>query len=282
MTIEVDGSHHYSVDNKPSPDKYAENMSADRELKLNGGTRHVHLSRILAVSVACLLPATGCSGHSPTRSQSLCESFSGAWDQDRQVCTVTGTNAHYITVTVTAQYPDDLIDNPARGFTIKKFLGDYFAAFAHPDDQLVRDGSAQLAYTRFEHAPNTTSVVFTNSWYLGGAHPNDEITTFTFDLEHGKALQLADLFCGGVDPLVALPALIRPYVQQAVDDRIPIAKYEPGPDSWYADDYRAWYLDGPDLVLLMPSARIGPMHGGQWQPHIPLTQLQSLQRNCPA
>lgn len=197
------------------------------------------------------------------------------------MCTVIGSNAHHITVTVTAQYPDDLIGDPASGSTLKRFLGDYFTKFAHPDDELVRDGSAQLTYQRFEHAPNTTSVAFTNSWYLGGAHPNDEISTFTFDVEHGKTVQLSDLLCGA-DPLVVLPPLVQPYVRQAVDPGSPIEKYEPGPDSWYADDYRAWYLDGSDLVLLMPSARMGPVHGGHWQPRIPLTALQPLQRGCPA
>lgn len=36
IVIEIDGRHHYSIGDKPSPEEYAKNMSADRELKLNG------------------------------------------------------------------------------------------------------------------------------------------------------------------------------------------------------------------------------------------------------
>ncbi len=36
IVIEVDGQQHYSDEGKPSPQKYAEMVSADRQLRLNG------------------------------------------------------------------------------------------------------------------------------------------------------------------------------------------------------------------------------------------------------
>ncbi len=234
--------------------------------------------RFSGAIAACLLLITGCSNQAPSSSQRLCESVGGTWEPDSRVCGATGTNAQHISVVVTAQYPEDLIDAPISGPTIKQFLGDYFTSYTHPDDQQVQDGSARLTYARFEHSPNIVSVVFTNNWHLGGPHPNDAITTFTFDLERNKVMQLTDLLCDrDAEPLDTVPALVRPYVQQAVAPH-PVEQYEPGPASQYTDDYRSWYLDGADLVLLMPSARIDPAHAGQWQPRMPLT---ALQRNCP-
>lgn len=36
VVIEVDGAHHYASNNRPDPGRYAENMRADRDLKLSG------------------------------------------------------------------------------------------------------------------------------------------------------------------------------------------------------------------------------------------------------
>lgn len=36
VVIEVDGQHHYAKEGRPSPAVYAENMRADRDLKLSG------------------------------------------------------------------------------------------------------------------------------------------------------------------------------------------------------------------------------------------------------
>ncbi|OBC01980.1 hypothetical protein A5784_16360 [Mycobacterium sp. 852013-50091_SCH5140682] len=212
-------------------------------------------------------------------SLTVCEDNAGSWDQTRDVCTRTATNAKHVDITLSAKYPDDLLDNPTAGPPLKDFLREFFTRFGHPDDDLIRNGRAELTYRSFEHTPDARSIVFTNVWDLGGAHPNDEITTFTFDLQNNKLLTLTDLFCDGIDPLAALPPLARPYVEATVGQDINITQDEPGQKYNYADDYRAWYLDGPDLVLVMPAARSGPAHAGQWQPHIPLTQLHSILRD---
>ncbi len=233
----------------------------------------------LLVVAGCSTQQTSASPAPGSTSLTLCEDNDGTWDQANGVCTSTGTNAHHIDVKLSAKYPGDLLDNPTAGPPLKDFLQDFFTKFRHPDDGLIRNGRADLTYQTFEHAPGMRSVVFTNVWDLGGAHPNDEITTFTFDLQRNKPVALADLFCDGVDPLTALPQLARPYVERIVGQDIDITQFDPGEKYSYADDYRAWYLDGPDLVLVMPAARSGPAHAGQWQPHIPLSQLHSILRD---
>ena len=210
-------------------------------------------------------------------SAAFCTENHGTWDQG--VCTAHGTNAHNIDVKITARYPDDLLADPAAEPVLKEFVRAFFTRFEHLDDLFVRDGFADLKYQTFTHGPDIRSVVFTNLWDLGGAHPNDEMTTFTVDLRRGKVLALADLFCVGVDPLIELPPLARPYVEKAIGPKFDIAQFEPGSKNSFADDYQAWYLDGDDLVLVMPSARSGPATAGLWQPHVPLSQLHSILRD---
>ncbi|STZ88887.1 putative secreted protein [Mycolicibacterium fortuitum] len=214
--------------------------------------------------------------------RAFCEDLGATWDEARGVCGRSIVNARQITVQLSAEYPEGLLDDRTAGAPLKEFVREFFTRFGHLDDGLVRDGQANLTYQTFEHAPGIRSVVFRIFWYLGGAHPNDEITTFTFDLQRGRQLALADLFCRGIDPLTALSPLVRPYVKCAVTQGIDLAEFDPGHRYNYTDDYRAWYLDGPDLVLAMPAARSGPVPAGQWQPHIPLAELNAILRegNC--
>lgn len=69
-------------------------------------------------------------------------------------------------------------------------------------------------------------------------------------------------------------------MENAVQQHLDISRFEPAQKYNYTDDYRAWYLDGPSLVLVMPAARSGPAHAGQWQPHIPLSTGQPILRDA--
>ncbi len=69
-----------------------------------------------------------------------------------------------------------------------------------------------------------------------------------FDLAHGKRLELVDLFVAEVDPLTALPQLVRPCLTDALDEAAPphdpnthpftTQEREPQPDgSGYSSNY---------------------------------------------
>ena len=119
------------------------------------------------------------------------------------------------------------------------------------------------------------SVLFTNFWYLGGAHSNDDITTFTFDLAAKKQLALSDLFCA-TDPKPVLDPLVRKHVRSIFDT----AGSQSVPDySRYTDGYQAWVLDGDDLVIHMPAGRTGPVHAGMFVAQIPLSELRPQLRD---
>ena len=245
--------------------------------------------RRLRPLVALLLALAACSSGSPVQSPAsaapptdFCTNVGGTWEGSKESCSLTGTNSKNITAKVQATYPVNLLDDPTTGAALQQFLSEFFKKFGQPNENLTQNSEASLAYKTYKHAPNTLSVVFTEEWFVTGTpHPNDAVATFTFDQANKKQLTLADLFCPGVDPLVALPPLVRPYVKQAVAlDKNPsftISQFEPQPGhGGYSDDYKTWYLDGDDLVLVMPAERSGPVHAGAWQPRIPLSALTSI------
>lgn len=246
--------------------------------------------RKLRPLAALLLALAACSTASPVQSPAtaapptdLCTDVGGTWDGSKESCALTGTNAKNTTAKVQATYPINLLEDPVAGPVLRQFLTGFFNKFGHPNDNLTQNSEASLGYKTYK-SPHTVSVVFTEDWFVTGTpHPNDAVVTFTFDQTNKRQLELADLFCPGVDPLTALPPLVRPYVERAAAlDKTPqfsIGEFEPRPDhGGYSGDYKAWYLDGDDLVLVMPAERMGPVHSAAWQPRIPLSALQSIRR----
>lgn len=236
---------------------------------------------------ALVIALAACSSGSPVQSPAtaapptnFCTTVGGTWDSSKESCSLTGTSSKNVTAKVQATYPVNLLDDPVTGPALKQFLTDFFKKFGRPNDNLTQNSEASLGYKMYKHAPNTLSVVFTEEWFVTGTpHPNDAIVTFTFDQASKQQLALSDLFCPGVDPLTTLPPLVRPYVEKAVGQEFNISQLEPQPGhGGYSDDYRAWYLDGDDLVLVMPAERSGPVHAGAWQPRTPLSALQPIRR----
>ncbi len=231
----------------------------------------------------------GNSTTGPVRpADSVCSEAGGAWDAKSGRCTLSKVGANGAQVEVTASYPVDLMDNPTAGPVLGPFVRKFFTDHGQADSGA---GNAKLAYQVFTHNPTTKTVLFHADWYFSSMpHPNGELTTFTFDFEQGKQLQLADLFCPGTDPLKAVPPIARPFVQRALTGSpFHVEQFEPGQAGQaggeLADNYQAWALDADDLVLYLPSARgPGGVPPGFITPHIPLTEFSAISRGkgCPA
>lgn len=236
---------------------------------------HARLSAALLTVLAIFAPCRAAADPATDPSVALCSDLGGTWDVAASTCTMTGTNAKKVTVDSNAQYPADLIADPTAGPTLREFVRTFFDNFGHPRDDQVQNGDAKLTYEAFRHGANIRSVLFTNFWYLGGAHSNDDITTFTFDLAAKKQLALSDLFCA-TDPKPVLDPLVRKHVRSIFDT----AGSQSVPDySRYTDGYQAWVLDGDDLVIHMPAGRTGPVHAGMFVAQIPLLELRPQLRD---
>ncbi len=246
--------------------------------------------------VCAALLACGC--HSPSRGAStpavsptpspnhLCSQVHGAWDANAGRCKLSMTGSNGVHVDVSATYPIDLVDNPTAGPVLTPFVQKFFADYGETDANGT--GDANLAYSVFIHTSAIKSVVFHADWYFNNMpHPSGQITTFTFDLDQRKQLQLADLLCPGTDPLKAIPPIAHPFVQQALSGSpFQVEQFEPDhTEGELADNYQAWALDGDDLVLYMPAERApGGVPPGFITPRIPLADLSPVlrERGCSA
>jgi hypothetical protein len=231
--------------------------------------------------------SAGNSTTSPSQpANKLCTEVSGAWDAKSGRCTLSKDGANGVRVEVKASYPVDLMDNPIADPVLGPFVRKFFTDYGHADT--TGAGDADLKYQMFAHTPTTKTVLFQADWYFSSMpHPSGEITTFTFDFDQGKQLQLADLFCPGTDPLKAIPPIARPFVQQALTGSpFQVEQFEPDQaEGELADNYQAWALVADDLVLYMPAARgPGGVPPGFITPHIPLTEFSAISRgkSCPA
>lgn len=246
------------------------------------------LQNRLAVAVAAVLIAGGCqsANHGPgtpaagttTTPNRLCSQVHGVWDAKAGQCTLNRVAPNGAHLEVTAAYPVDLVDNPPSGPVLTPFVQKFFAD--HGEDDGNGNGDAKLTSQVHTHASATKSVVFRSDYYFDSMpHPNEAITTFTFD--SNRQLQLTDLLCPGVDPLKAIPPIARPIVQQALSGSpFQVEQFEPDhAEGGLADDYQAWALDGDDLVLYLPAGRgPGGIPPGFISPHIPLAKLGPILR----
>lgn len=228
----------------------------------------------------------------PAPSTNFCVSIGGSWDEPQESCRLTTTNGRGLTAKIAMKYPAGLVDNssapaPALRAHLQKWVAE-FQPPQSPQKDTAGEGSANLAYTATERPGVAKSVVLRSDWFIPGmAHPNSSISTFTFSLKDGAEIRLTDLFCAGIDPVKALPPLVRPYIQHSLDtiggsfaQAFRAEDFEPStsPGS-LANNYQAWALDGDNLVLYMPGEG-GPagMPAGFLQPHIPFTALNSILR----
>ena len=142
--------------------------------------------------------------------------------------------------------------------------------------------------------------MFRETYHADGPAFNNAYRTFTFDMATGKRLLLADLMKPGVDPLVAIPPLAQPFIEQALDQAPPPHQPRTYPflaDRWlpsnvYSGGYKAWALTPDELVLYMPDYPVAhdtplnyspglpqwAMDGGTVQAHIPLAALRPVLR----
>lgn len=193
--------------------------------------------------------------------------------------------------------PVELLDDPVAGPVLRDYLSTLVGSWTRAGRGMAADSFGEATYQVF-HRADTVSVVFRETYHADGPDFNNAYRTFTFD--NGRQLQLADLVKPGVDPLVAIPPLAHPFIEQALNQAPP--QHQPGsypfradrwtPEKVYSGGYRAWALTPDGLILYMPDypvARDSPvdftpgvmqwsMDGGTVQARIPLTALSAILR----
>ncbi|MCH9728495.1 MAG: mannan-binding family protein [Actinomycetia bacterium] len=251
----------------------------------------------VAAAAAAIAVAVATAPAASASAQSFCGELGGDWDG--QYCRTSVLSERKATREVRVAIPGDLIDNPTTSSAIRPYLRDLFNNWRAKGASMVQDSWGTEDFQVFRHGP-ALSVVFHEKYNSSGVELMNGFRTFTFDMNSGRQLSLADITQPGVDPLVAIPPLIAPIVTEALDRARPPYNH-PGTypftvDRWtpptpFSGNYEAWALTPNELILYMPNYPVAAdtpirydklnqwsMNGGVIQPHIPLAVLSPILR----
>jgi len=226
---------------------------------------------LLALAVFAALPAVA----QDDALQTACEEIWGDWNAETQRC------ESEVTYTIGIQYPIEfaaydfmmepvvaLINNQRDGILgLRPFLDT-------PLDP-APGYSVNLNYESHAHSDNIVSLVYTVAYYTGGAHPNANYETFTFDLEAGRRLTFDDLFPPANQPL----DVISPIAQaQLTEQQGEYADAEwialgAGPDPVNFEDFA---LTEDSVIFYFEPYQVAAYAYGPSQVEIPLADLAGV------
>lgn len=120
-------------------------------------------------------------------------------------------------------------------------------------------------------ASETSSVVFSEYWYTGGAHPAAYTRTWTWDNTSKRILSLTDVF--GADALQRVSDASR---RQLLED-----EWTSADDEWFLEgtepieeNYQAWWIDGDTLYVQFQQYQIAAYAAGAPTVEILINELQ--------
>ena len=227
----------------------------------------------------------------------FCDELGGQWDG--VYCHTAVLSQREAVRDIKVAIPAELVDDPTAGPVVRDYLRDLVNNWRTVGVTMAADSFGEGNYQIFRRG-NALTAVFRETYHADGPDFNNAYRTFTFDMATGRRLQLADLTKPGVDPLVAIPPLAQPFVEQALDQAPPPHQPRTYPfiaDRWtpgnvYSGGYKAWALTPDELVVYMPDYPVAhdtplnytpglmqwSMDGGTVQAHIPLSALQPILR----
>lgn len=141
----------------------------------------------------------------------------------------------------------------------------------------------ELSYN-VEYADNDLiSVSFLEGSFTGGAHPNYNTFTITYDLKNGKELKLAELFKPGSKYLEAVSAYA---IKDLQSRKIPDSDENMGlaQDSFAdgalpkAENYQSWNLTKKGLMFNFDPYQVGPYAVGPQTVIVPYAVLKEIAR----
>lgn len=120
-------------------------------------------------------------------------------------------------------------------------------------------------------SPETSSVVFSEYWYTGGAHPSAYTRSWTWDNETKRILSLSDVF--GPNALELVSEASR---KQLLED-----DWTSTDDEWFLEgteaideNYQAWWIDGDTLYVQFQQYQIAAYAAGAPTVEIPIDTLK--------
>ena len=121
------------------------------------------------------------------------------------------------------------------------------------------------------------SLLFGNSVFSGGAHPNYYSYAINFDLKTGKKLELADLFKSGSNYLKVISdysiSRLKGELEEMSDEEW-MAKGA-GPD---ADNFKSWTITKKGIFIMFDPYQVAAYAAGPQSVVVPYSELKSIVR----
>lgn len=163
---------------------------------------------------------------------------------------------------------------------VAKFKKDLLAQTAE-DLKFMKDlggtNTVEIGYSITHADDKIVSVLFGNSYYTGGAHPNGYSFTLNFDLKTGRELKLAELFKPNSDYLkvisdYSIKNLKENFAEDADDEWI---RTGAGADE---KNFRSWNITKKGLEINFDSYQVAPYVAGPQEVVIPFEELKNVLR----
>lgn len=223
-----------------------------------------------------MLLASGLLAALPAAAQEdACYAKNGVWNPDEARCDMQSG------VTVNLVYPLELVGTGIAEETVDNFLNETRTQFIQsyaPDWFLpayANYWSLNITYDLFQFASDIQSVKLNLSDYTGGAHPNLNFQTFTFDLTQQKVLALEDIFQDGVNPWPLLAPLVQQNITEQLGDAADARWIQEGTGE-NPDNYRNFALTPDALVFFFPPYQVVAYAYGPVTVEIPLAAISGL------
>ncbi len=145
-----------------------------------------------------------------------------------------------------------------------------------PDEPRASFG---LLYDTAQANDAVVSVLFTMYSDTGGAHPNENFMTFTYDVQAGKELALSDLFAPRAPYLQRLSSIAAVSLTQqltASEGQMPDTQWIAEGTAPIADNFRSFTLTKTALQLHFDPYQVASHADGPQEVDIPYAQLQDI------
>lgn len=209
----------------------------------------------------------------------VCLNKYGMWDAEAQKCLISSG------VTVDIDYPLAFAEYPAVAAVIDGFMAEqqqaFIASYA-PDFSLpayMNKWALNIFYESYQFSDDVRTLVFTMSYYTGGAHPNSGYKTMTFDVAQGKQLELADLFVGGVIPWETISTFVQDDLNTRLVEMTDADTIAMGTGT-NPEHYHSWALTPDSLLFFFDPYQVAAYAAGPQQSAIPLSTFAG-QLNAP-
>ncbi|MDD5569258.1 MAG: DUF3298 domain-containing protein [Candidatus Pacebacteria bacterium] len=117
------------------------------------------------------------------------------------------------------------------------------------------------------------SVIFSVSYYTGGAHNNLNFDALNFDLQEKRKLIFSNLFDPGSDYLKRISEIAINDLKSRQDSELSFIDEGAGPDE---NNFKSFFITDTSLIFYFPPYQVAPYAAGEQKVEIPFAEIKGI------